>query len=301
MTDLERTIAERKNMSTRELFLAAKREIDFKRNAGGAKIWFISYPRYDIKTEKLIGHTPALKSTKKEVETFLNEDYCGMTLATFLAEQSAWIDEQTTKASQQLSINYQGYFVSDKVKREVKACDDSDDVFNLLPTLDAIDECDELIDAPCRSYSGYIGDDDDFETKLAELHRQSFAAKAALDKAQADFDRAQENLQNFINAQAYNLKKELDALAAELNGQITLRKQSGYAFTVSDFSEIYIDALQGGKEFAFTDWRGRAYARYDTPAQVSAVIRELRAAIERSDKEFSFPSVEELIQDKAVA
>lgn len=49
---------------------------------------------------------------------------------------------------------------------------------------------------------------------------------------------------------------------------------------------------RGGK-FLITNF-GDLYGRYDTPAQVETVINMLKAAITRGDKEFKFPTVDEL-------
>lgn len=46
--------------------------------------------------------------------------------------------------------------------------------------------------------------------------------------------------------------------------------------------------------FAFQSRGGRRFAEYDTPAQAEAVIRMLGLAIERRDREFKFPTVEQV-------
>lgn len=43
--------------------------------------------------------------------------------------------------------------------------------------------------------------------------------------------------------------------------------------------------------FVMTDWL--ILGEYETPAQVEAVILELKAAIKRGDEEFTFPTVED--------
>ena len=82
----------------------------------------------------------------------------------------------------------------------------------------------------------------------------------------------------------------------KLDYSIKLVTKNGYSWTVTDFSDLYVDAFDDGKMFAFTDWRSRKYARYGTPTQIDKVIDMLRAAIERGDKEFKFPTVDELNQ-----
>ena len=153
-TDADRILAERKTMTRRELFLEAKKEITYKLNARGAKIWYISYPQYDIRGE-YIGHTPALKCTRKEVVAYLRDNYCGLTVDDFLAEQKAWIDEETTKAIIKMNIDDQAEHVSDKVACEVKPCDDNDDVFALLPELDELNDVSEPITVEEKFVNAY--------------------------------------------------------------------------------------------------------------------------------------------------
>lgn len=140
---------------------------------------------------------------------------------------------------------------------------------------------------------------DDFDTKLAELQAKRDAAQAALLKAQEEHEAAENTLQKFLSDTAGDLATKLQSL--KLDYSIKLVTKNGYSWTVTDFDNIYVDAFDGGKMFAFTDWRSRKYARYGTPAQVDKVIDMLRAAIERGDKEFKFPTVDELTTTRKAA
>ena len=135
---------------------------------------------------------------------------------------------------------------------------------------------------------------EDFDVKLAELKAKADNAKRALAKAQADCNKANDNLKNFINEQAYNLKQKLDNLS--LAYTITLKKDNGATYRVNTFDNIYISAYRPGfdVEFHFEFWNGKTIARYETHAQIQAVIARLKAAIERGDSEFTFPTVDDL-------
>ena len=137
---------------------------------------------------------------------------------------------------------------------------------------------------------------DDFATKLAELQAKRDAAQAALLKAQEDHETAENTLQKFLSDTAGDLATKLQSLNNNLDYSIKLVTKNGYSWTVTDFSDIYVDAFDGGKMFAFTDWRSRKYARYGTPTQVEQVIDMLREAIERGDTKFKFPTIDELNQ-----
>ena len=62
-----------------------------------------------------------------------------------------------------------------------------------------------------------------------------------------------------------------------------------------DFRDIYIDSFNYfDVEFVFRNWKGISLARYNTPAQVETVITMLKNTIARGEKEFTFPTVEQL-------
>lgn len=134
-----------------------------------------------------------------------------------------------------------------------------------------------------------------FATELAELQAKVNVTQAALLKAQDNHEKATDALNKFLDDTVIELAKKFHPLNP--SGKIKIVTQSkGYSFTPVDFSEIYIDPLNCGKQFGFVDWRSRAYARYDTPIQIEKVIGMLKAAIERGDAEFIFPTVDELNQ-----
>lgn len=140
----DRIIAERQKMSRRELFLAAKKEVEYQLTDNGRKIWYVAYPQHDVIIRNQIAHATPVKQPAKVVDEFLRENYCGLTLKNFLAEQAAWRDEEINKALKQLEIDEQAEHISDKIQAEVKSYDD-ENVFDLLP---AIDELNDVAEEP---------------------------------------------------------------------------------------------------------------------------------------------------------
>lgn len=182
--------------------------------------------------------------------------------------------------------------LKDKIAREVKPCDDNNEVFNLLPAIDDLNDVDE--NAVAQVKIDNTQSQDEFHAELAKLKNAADEAYMTFIKAQEAHEHAKNALKNFLDDTAFKLKQKLDALP--LNYTITLKKASGCTYRVPDFSEIYIGAYHIGcdVEFRFEDWRGKIIARYETPAQVETVINRLREAIEHGDEEFTFPTVEEL-------
>lgn len=269
-------------MTTRDRYLAAKEVASVRHNFDNDRDeWYINGKRTNKKNA-----ADTLKSY-------------GLTLDAFKTEHEAYTNEQIAESARQMAIDDQAEHVGDKVAREVKACDDNDEVYALIPDADELNDVenfdDELNQPPIDTDKPV----DDYGAKLTELQSKRDVAQAALLKAQEEHEAAENTLQKFLSDTAGDLATKLQSL--ELDYSIKLVTKNGYSWTVTDFSNIYVDAFDGGKMFAFTDRRSRKYARYDTPAQVDKVIDMLRAAIERGDKEFKFPTVDELTTTRKAA
>lgn len=61
----------------------------------------------------------------------------GLTIAEFLAEDEAYINERIAASAAKIAIEDQAKFLKDKIARDAQPCDDNDDVFNLVPDVDA--------------------------------------------------------------------------------------------------------------------------------------------------------------------
>lgn len=142
---------------------------------------------------------------------------------------------------------------------------------------------------------------DDFTSKLAELEAAKADAQAKEDAAKAVYKAAADetekrsaDLQKFLDEHAARLCDKLQALApAQRMELITVRGTREFC---RDFTDLYVDAPNSfGRRFIITYYNGRILAHYDTPAQVeTVVINLLKEAIGRGDKEFTFPTVEEI-------
>lgn len=77
-----------------------------------------------------------------------------------------------------------------------------------------------------------------------------------------------------------------------LSPTMKVTNQAGGIFK-ADFERFKIFFRERTQTFyVMTDWL--ILGEYETPAQVEAVILELKAAIKRGDEEFTFPTVEDL-------
>ena len=84
------------------------------------------------------------------------------------------------------------------------------------------------------------------------------------------------------------------------SAKIGIITQSGQRFNKAELDGIWIKFSQGGLALKITaNWDH--YGEYETPAQVETVISRLKEAIERGDKEFTFPTVEELNNPPIIA
>lgn len=171
--------------------------------------------------------------------------------------------------------------------------DDVDEMPALYPTDDDSDD-DELIDLPATTPA------DDFEAKLAELKAKQDAAKTAelaakkvYEEASDKYVECQEATQNFLDAHADKLTEKINTL--EIESYITMIRDNGKErYDVFDTSQLNVYAFNGFGEMFLVRYMGNVLGTYDTPAQIEVVINQLKAAIERGDREFTFPTVEEL-------
>lgn len=270
--------------SNREKFLRAKKVVSYKcgrelKNGKFAKVWLCKNCLEEFE-----------KTNRATVIAILKE--FDLTLEEFITEQELWVAEGIARGAAQMAIDVQANFLKDQIAREVKPCDDNNEVFNYLPAIDNLNDVDENTVAQVKIDNAQS--QDEFHAELAKLKTAADEAYATFVKAQEAHEQTKNALKNFLDDTAFKLKQKLDALP--LNYKITLKKTSGSTYRVSDFSEIYIGAYHLGcdVEFRFENWAGRRIVHYETPAQVENVINQLKAAIGRGDKEFTFSTVEEL-------
>lgn len=140
---------------------------------------------------------------------------------------------------------------------------------------------------------------DDFSAKLAALDAEIAeaenarnAAKAAYNKADAEARNAIAARQEFLDNVAGNLTRKLQAACVN-NDFIQTTTIHGRLYTIGDFGNVYIDPTANG-DFAFVTYDNRTLARYDTPAQIEAVIARIKDTIDRKDVVFYFPTIDEL-------
>lgn len=87
----------------------------------------------------------------------------------------------------------------------------------------------------------------------------------------------------------------LDSVIGERTDEFNFTAQNGENFTCV-LDGVFIKKPLRLDKFIFLTWQWKILGVYFKPAQVDKVIDMLRAAIERGDKEFKFPTVDELNQ-----
>lgn len=214
----------------------------------------------------------------------------GLTTDAYLAEKAKWVADEIKRGSRQFAIDCQAEFLRDKTARDSKASVEPLPVF--IPAEDSDD--DELIDTP------ELTPTDDFVAKLAELKAKQDAAKTAelaakkvYDEASDKYEECRAATQDFLDAHAEKLTEKIKAI--ELESYISLVRDNGKErCDVFRTDELYVDAFNAFGEMFLVRYMGNKLGNYDTPAQVEAVIERLKAATERGDREFTFPTVEDL-------
>lgn len=117
-----------------------------------------------------------------------------------------------------------------------------------------------------------------------ELERKAIAAEDVRFKAKCAY-------LNFLSDKAEELTAELITPEIFHSDAMVIIKQSGQELKLSTLFALRISNHGKGWEIA----KGMVlFGRYDTPAQVEQVIAMLKAAIERGDTEFTFPTIEQL-------
>ena len=141
---------------------------------------------------------------------------------------------------------------------------------------------------------------DEFTAELAKLETEKTIAKEKEENAKVIYKIASDNyeerraaLQNFLDKHATRLNEKI---ATDIPCKcLKVITQKGEQYTVDFTTDMHVDAFNGfGKRFIIQYYHGIYFAHYDTPAQVQTVIDMLKAAIERGDNEFTFPTVDEL-------
>lgn len=131
-----------------------------------------------------------------------------------------------------------------------------------------------------------------FDANVAKAENARNAAKAAYNKADAEARNAIAARQEFLDNVAGNLTRKLQAACVN-NDFIQTTTIHGRLYTIGDFGNVYIDPTANGG-FAFVTYDNRTLARYDTPAQIEAVIARIKDTIDRKDVVFYFPTIDEL-------
>ena len=134
-------------------------------------------------------------------------------------------------------------------------------------------------------------------TAFVDATRQRNLAEIELNAAQDKFDAAK-NAQLDAKQKLHNIAdktvKQLDNLIVNVfipaKMTMTLITQDDNKHIKTDFSQFTITYYDGFHLANHHDY----CATYDTPAEVRIIFTKLQAAIERGDKEFKFPTVDEL-------
>ena len=117
----------------REKFLAAKEEIHCVSGR------YLGNNKFAQKWEQKVLLT--WRAISKEHAAFMLQQY-GLTIKTYLAEREKWVAEEISRGAAQMAIEDQARNIKDKVARESKPLD-TDNVFDLLPTLDELNDVEE--------------------------------------------------------------------------------------------------------------------------------------------------------------
>lgn len=118
-------IKEEQPMTNREKLLALRKEyiITDRLSANNSSMWYVNGKR----------------SSQVKVWNLLQE--YGLTIAEFLAEDEAYINECIAASCKQIAIKKQADFYADKIKRDAQPS--GDNVFDLLPDLDDLNDLSE--------------------------------------------------------------------------------------------------------------------------------------------------------------
>ena len=222
-------------MTTRKKFLAVKKAYDItnRLSSNNSRLWYVDGKR----------------SNRVRVSRIL-QNY-GLTVAEFLTERQA-------------------DYISDKHNREVKPCDDSDDVFNLLPELDELnDDDDELVD---------------HEISFEELLSAKIAA----------FEAAQPAEVKELNAQLAKSKLQSPTLWVKIFDGCGNFYRGAFGRGVLSAVRVEYHAEPEAIKGYTVRYYDEPMAVYDTLEQVKVAIEQFKAAITNNADSFTFPAIEEL-------
>ena len=222
-------------MTTRKKFLAVKKAYDItnRLSSNNSRLWYVDGKR----------------SNRVRVSRIL-QNY-GLTVAEFLTERQA-------------------DYISDKHNREVKPCDDSDDVFNLLPELDEFnDDDDELVD---------------HEISFEELLSAKIAA----------FEAAQPAEVKELNAQLAKSKLQSPTLWVKIFDGCGNFYRGAFGRGVLSAVRVEYHAEPEAIKGYTVRYYDEPMAVYDTLEQVKVAIEQFKAAITNNADSFTFPAIEEL-------
>lgn len=139
---------------------------------------------------------------------------------------------------------------------------------------------------------------DDFITKRDDIKAKIRVEKMMYDDAKNNLDDAKNALRKLYKRAAYDLCEDFrQAIATLGDKKIVIERLSGSRSTFYSNSDIYID-IHSCKNFTIIDGNNNTIARYDTPAQVEAVIEKFKEAIANGDNFFICPTIEELPTDE---
>lgn len=120
-------------LTDREKFLAAKEEI--KTTAGR----YLGDGNFAQAWQRKTGF--GWRNTSKKNAALILAGY-SLTVEEYLAAQKQWIDEEVARGAAECAIYYQAQFLRDKINRDCKPVDDNSEVFDLLPSVDELNDVD---------------------------------------------------------------------------------------------------------------------------------------------------------------
>lgn len=140
---------------------------------------------------------------------------------------------------------------------------------------------------------------DDFARKVRHHKAQIDAAKFVIAEAEETIHESEYYLQVLRDEKAAALGADFNKIIGERTIEVNRGGFNSDRHVISKANPVFVDADYPG--FKFRDAHGRQisdtydlYYEHETAAQIETVIEMLKAAIERGDTEFTFPTVEEL-------
>ncbi|MBQ4403572.1 MAG: hypothetical protein II857_04110, partial [Selenomonadaceae bacterium] len=143
----------------------------------------------------------------------------------------------------------------------------------------------------------------EFADELAQRKAEQIAAldaveqaRLALYNAQKAYDKASVAYEKFGADKAKEISQRR-LPPAGISAKITVITQDGRILDKPDLKRLRIDFLPDDPSFEFSvGWD--CLGNYKSPAHVETVITKLKAAVGRGDKEFTFPTVEDLREEE---